>query len=505
MPSFADNVLPLTPGQSLGSSTLPWNVFASQINVTNPTGLTVTNLTNNGSETVLGTATFSGAVDAGNENKILWVGSTLYPTCQAAFTAAGTVNKTIIAIRSDYSGAACPSNYFASNPNVILWNLNGTIDPPGSAPGSGVSWNYSDGNVLAFQRNRFMAQTTPPNGAIVTGYFITTADGFNATTNTSNTIDGMSAEAHTANTFTGTLPNLQSGEHNTTVSSTGGAVTNESGVTATVNTDVSSTTAVTNGRGVWAIGCNTIAAGNKPTNCYGLDASDQVGKGGTRSYSIISRGRSIFGYSGTSGSGGFDAEDHLNVAHPLLTIDGSDNTIIQAISSAGTIFQDSGGANQLQITNSLGVTPFTKLSPRTAAAVDVGTTSLPFGNLWLGTAATNNFKFQPAATAAARVISMPDPLGAVNMPYAIANGTSTFTTTAVGASACQTTVTTAATGALTTDSIEIAYATAPAAATDSLLVLNMWVTSGNVNFSRCNPTAGSLTPTALVLNWRVIR
>jgi hypothetical protein len=51
----------------------------------------------------------------------------------------------------------------------------------------------------------------------------------------------------------------------------------------------------------------------------------------------------------------------------------------------------------------------------TAGSQDVGSTSLPFGNLWLGTAATNNFKFQPAATAAARVISIPDPLAAENL------------------------------------------------------------------------------------------
>lgn len=140
-----------------------------------------------------------------------------------------------------------------------------------------------------------------------------------------------------------------------------------------------------------------------------------------------------------------------------------------------------------------------------AAQGDLGTTLLPWGNLWLGTAATNNFKLQPAATAAARVISMPDPLGAVNMPYVIASGTSTLTTTSTATLTCQTTVTTAAANALTTDSIEIAYSSAPTAATDGLMIVQKWVTAGNVNFMRCNPTAGTLVPTALVINWRVIR
>src|SRR5438034_399649 len=60
MPSFPDNILPLTAGQSLGSSTLPWNVFASQINVTNPVGLTVTGLNNSGNETITGNLTVNG-------------------------------------------------------------------------------------------------------------------------------------------------------------------------------------------------------------------------------------------------------------------------------------------------------------------------------------------------------------------------------------------------------------------------------------------------------------
>lgn len=60
---------------------------------------------------------------------------------------------------------------------------------------------------------------------------------------------------------------------------------------------------------------------------------------------------------------------------------------------------------------------FSSLSvrPTSAAGGDIGTTLLPYANLWLGTAATNNFKFQPAATAAQRVVSIPDPLGPENL------------------------------------------------------------------------------------------
>jgi hypothetical protein len=50
----------------------------------------------------------------------------------------------------------------------------------------------------------------------------------------------------------------------------------------------------------------------------------------------------------------------------------------------------------------------TRILAAAAASGDIGSTALPFANLWLGTAATNNFKLQPAATAAARIINLWD-------------------------------------------------------------------------------------------------
>jgi hypothetical protein len=66
----------------------------------------------------------------------------------------------------------------------------------------------------------------------------------------------------------------------------------------------------------------------------------------------------------------------------------------------------------------------TSIVPVTAGGGDVGATLLPWANLWLGTAATNNFKFQPAATAAARIVQIADPgatsgllLGGTNLTF----------------------------------------------------------------------------------------
>jgi hypothetical protein len=87
----------------------------------------------------------------------------------------------------------------------------------------------------------------------------------------------------------------------------------------------------------------------------------------------------------------------------------------------------------------------------------------------------------------------------------VASGTVTFTTTAVASGACQATITIAATGALTTDTATWTYNSLPSLATDGRLTMNFWLTAGNINFARCNNTAASVTPTAKVANWIVVR
>lgn len=89
-------------------------------------------------------------------------------------------------------------------------------------------------------------------------------------------------------------------------------------------------------------------------------------------------------------------------------------------------------------------------------------------------------------------------------PLKIAAGTATMTTAAIASGACGSTVTVAATGVATTDTIE-ANENAAVTTPNGLLNLKKWPTSGNVNFAYCNPTAGSQTPTAATVNWRVAR
>jgi len=87
----------------------------------------------------------------------------------------------------------------------------------------------------------------------------------------------------------------------------------------------------------------------------------------------------------------------------------------------------------------------------TTAGVDLGAAATPFQNLWLGTAATNNFKLQPVATAAVRTVVMNDTNGvaSVAIPWFGSAGTAGYqtkrvascTTGAAAASTCTTTIT----------------------------------------------------------------
>jgi len=87
----------------------------------------------------------------------------------------------------------------------------------------------------------------------------------------------------------------------------------------------------------------------------------------------------------------------------------------------------------------------------------------------------------------------------------IAVGTSTLGTTLIAAKSCSTVVTIPATGVITTDVVSYSFNGAPSGAYTAGLVIQSYVTPGNVNFLVCNPTANSLLPSSATLNWRVVR
>jgi hypothetical protein len=91
------------------------------------------------------------------------------------------------------------------------------------------------------------------------------------------------------------------------------------------------------------------------------------------------------------------------------------------------------------------------------------------------------------------------------IPQVIGSGAAAMTTAGITTGACGTTVTVAATGVLTTDTINTARNAAATIGNGGGLTLNAWPTAGNVNFNYCNSAAGTITPTAMTINWNVTR
>jgi hypothetical protein len=92
----------------------------------------------------------------------------------------------------------------------------------------------------------------------------------------------------------------------------------------------------------------------------------------------------------------------------------------------------------------------------------------------------------------------------------IASGTATLGTSTIGSGACATAVTVTATGVLTTDDIQADFNADPTSTTGynpslGMLTIVKYPTSGNVNFKVCNNTGSSITPSAVTLNWSVVR
>jgi len=91
------------------------------------------------------------------------------------------------------------------------------------------------------------------------------------------------------------------------------------------------------------------------------------------------------------------------------------------------------------------------------------------------------------------------------MTRTVAIGTSTLGTTLIAAKTCSAVVTTQTTGVITSDVISYSFSAAPSGAFTTGLVIQSYVTPGNINFLVCNPTENGLVPPAATLNWRVVR
>lgn len=91
------------------------------------------------------------------------------------------------------------------------------------------------------------------------------------------------------------------------------------------------------------------------------------------------------------------------------------------------------------------------------------------------------------------------------------NGTAALGTALIASGACASVVTVAATGIATTDVVswgfngDVSGVDGYRPLTTGALSIYAYPTAGNVNFKVCNPTASSITPGAVTLNWNVVR
>jgi hypothetical protein len=110
------------------------------------------------------------------------------------------------------------------------------------------------------------------------------------------------------------------------------------------------------------------------------------------------------------------------------------------------------------------------------------------------------------ATAAGNNLS-----AAAGLTTTIASGTAALGTVSIASATCATAVTTVATNVATTDVVTASFNGDPTAvtgyvpSTSGMLSIIGYPTAGNVVFKVCNNTAGSITPGAITLNWRVVR
>lgn len=113
------------------------------------------------------------------------------------------------------------------------------------------------------------------------------------------------------------------------------------------------------------------------------------------------------------------------------------------------------------------------------------------------------------ATGALGTQTITIPAASGTMELKIASGTKALATSAIASATCTSAQTDTATGATTSSVVDASFASDPtgvtgyAPATSGMLTIISWATANTVNFKVCNNTAGSITPGAISLNWRV--
>lgn len=280
---------------------------------------------------------FSQNTKASNLDDILFVGGVKYANIAAVQTAAGST-RTLAIIPSTYAGTDCPT----VSSTISWWDLRGGAN---ICVQNSISYNTTSGGGLV---SLLRGISTNTGGATVAGYFQNFIT--NGTGGASTNADGGSLEVDVTGILTGTFVNVQAAENPAIIASTGGTITNAVGQVGYVNTSGGSTTNITTVKGTWGLGCNSILGSGTITNCYGT-YSDEQRNGTSRNYALAGFGPNLLGYGSNFNGAALDAEDSSHVTHRFLVVDGSSNTLIQAIGTNGLFLKDSTGATQQLITS----------------------------------------------------------------------------------------------------------------------------------------------------------
>jgi hypothetical protein len=284
-----------------------------------------------------------------------------YPSLDAVFSGCATC--TVVAPSS--MASSTPSSSFASG---TLWDLRGNTTPSNSVLGNTFSFNVNTGGgTKSFGRFDTVFNSIPAGGSVVSLYSL--ANARNLVVGSGIAVIGGASEANLFGTLTGNLPYAHAREDATTIATTGGTIAGASGVLGYV--DITGTTPVTDVRGGWFRGCNTIS-GTAPTNCYGVVGDDQGSKASGYNFAGYFNGRTRIGY-GSLNVAGIYFDNHLGVPPAIANIytDSTDTLQIAARNSTGVLVQNNSGTNLMQVSDN-GIVTFAQSNVLTATAA--GTT-----------------------------------------------------------------------------------------------------------------------------------